>query len=95
MMSQAMQAVDVEPSDPDRVLWLAVINQAVDDYESYVNGKQADPYKAAAYRGAFHWIERLDPWFKMVCFYAGLEPESVQAAARRRAVPGIRLIRTR
>jgi hypothetical protein len=91
MMSQAMQAVDVDkPSDPDRVLWLAVINQAVDDYESYVNGKQADPY-----RGAFHWIERAGDWFQMVCFYAGLDPESVQAAARRRAGPGILLIRTR
>jgi hypothetical protein len=95
-MIQAMQALDVEKApDPDRVLWLAVINQAIDDYESYVNGRKADPYKAAAHRGAFHWIERAGDWFRMVCFMADLDPESVQAAARQRAVPGIRLIRTR
>jgi hypothetical protein len=54
-MIQAMQALDVEKApDPDRVLWLAVLNQAIDDYESYVNGRQADPYRAAAHRGAYH-----------------------------------------
>ncbi|EIM63235.1 hypothetical protein [Desulfobacter postgatei] len=99
MSSQAMEPeqvqTDYEQSDPNRVLWLAVINQAVDDYQTHLDiqaGRyKADPYKATACRGAFHWITQAGDWFCQVCYMADLDPESIQMAARRRAVQDIRI----
>ena len=93
---QALEPHDVDkPSDPDRVLWLAVINQALDDYESHVNGRRSGQYEAESYKRGYHWIETAGAWFRQVCSMAELDPESVQAAARDRARPEPRLARTR
>ena len=102
MMSQAMNlepALDDRGSDPNRVLWLAVINQAIDDYETHLDIQAGrcnpGPYKVSACRGAYHWITQAGDWFRWVCYMADLDPESIQMAARRRAVQDIRLVRTK
>lgn len=86
-----------QPSDPIRVLWLAVINQAIDDYESHINGKcgSCDQYEVMACQGAFHWIENAEDWFCSICSMVDIDPESVQVAARQRANAYPRAIRTR
>jgi hypothetical protein len=100
-MMQAMEAAQTDDrvSDPNKVLWLAVINQALDDYETHLDIRagrcKAEPYKATACRNAYHWISQAGEWFCQVCHMADLDPESVQMAARRRAVPDIRLVRTK
>jgi hypothetical protein len=99
MMEPEAVQTDYQQSDPNKVLWLAVINQAIDDYQTHLDIRagryKADPSKASACRGAFHWITQGGDWFQQVCNNAGLNPESIQMAARQRAVPDIRLVRTR
>jgi hypothetical protein len=88
MEAEAVQTDD-RVSDPNRVLWLAVLSQALDDYETHLDIRagrcKPSPSKAAACRGAYHWITQAGDWFCQVCHMADLDPESIQMAARQRS----------
>ena len=65
----------------ERELWLAVINTAMQDAAYGVSGETPENRKRLRQQ-ARDWIAK-DNWdFRLVCQYAGVEPQAVREAFR-------------
>jgi hypothetical protein len=63
--------------DDGRILWLAVIEQGVDDVRHYLAGKPLieDPHRREGAK-ALRWLK--SPDFEKICGWAGLAPAGVR-----------------
>lgn len=69
--------LDRKEGDPEAVLWLAVIQQALSDAVSVNKEYRAELDRNSARR----WFKLADRDFRDVCIMAGLEPECVRRIA--------------
>jgi hypothetical protein len=82
MIKQEDQNYESQRDIPERKLWFAVLNQAIDDY------RKGNPQYREELRQFFFEKSENNDWFKWICHAIDIEPEAVVREIERLSTEG-------